>query len=779
MKKLNVILLIFSFNLSGIGGIFLFDAKSSNNDSIQTVAPSNKIESEEVTEYTYKTYEDYFTDYDFSNLTLTGNGTKESPFQVNSTEDFLWLIQGNKFADASEKRGVPKDYIEVCYLQSTGTQIIDTGVIVKNSIRPYIKFLSSSTYNSSGNVKNIFGGTDTTIPIAVSANFGDGNVSDLYRWHGNTYANGNVISSINSPHNVIHELEFKDRWWFDGVESSITQQHASGDSSNITIAFFGRNGDGTLYPFNIREYLNIYAFKLWDGEELIRDYVPCLRKGDNKPGMYDLVTNEFYTNQGEGEFLYGNYGQSGSNKLFAGCYIELNCDIYLNDEKFDENGNPSGGDGKVYSWSHCNISSVNTFDGKGHSIKGLYDNDVEHSKTGLLFANSITNAKNLNFENVYILGKDYVGVLANVVYNIENCHILSGYITATGARCGGIVPHLYKKAINCSNYATIRGTYDCAGLFGYAKDALLEGCKNFGKIIASGTNAGCLVGDGKNIIFVNCENYGTISSTTYHAGAICGTISSGYGKFINCKNYGSIKTVSVSGVILGWVYAKNVKVLLEGCENYGYVYNSKGNMLTSSYVGYIQDAPCTINLKNCYSNTKIQTYFANNLHFYDGDEKTIINIENCTMVQTADSSTKYLLFGRENYNRKVTYNIKNTIFDVRVKKYDYYFYPINYSSGYLNLNIENVYIKSNCEQLTTTNFIGSASHFTSNINGLVFDIKENGVQKGVYYGEDFGQYYYSWKTGTIGLIALDGRGQFQGAIDEEWLKNRGYQKKSV
>ena len=63
MKKLNVILLILSFILSGIGSIFLFDAKTSTNDSIQTIAPSNKIESEEVTEYTYKTYEDYFIDY--------------------------------------------------------------------------------------------------------------------------------------------------------------------------------------------------------------------------------------------------------------------------------------------------------------------------------------------------------------------------------------------------------------------------------------------------------------------------------------------------------------------------------------------------------------------------------------------------------------------------------------------------------------------------------------------------------------------------------------------
>lgn len=30
--------------------------------------------------------------------------------------------------------------------------------------------------------------------------------------------------------------------------------------------------------------------------------IPSVRNSDNKPGMYDLVTNTFFTNEGEGEF---------------------------------------------------------------------------------------------------------------------------------------------------------------------------------------------------------------------------------------------------------------------------------------------------------------------------------------------------------------------------------------------------------------------------------------------------------------------------------------------
>ena len=62
-----------------------------------------------------------------------------------------------------------------------------------------------------------------------------------------------------------------------------------------------------------------------------------------------------------------------------------------------------------------------------------------------------------------------------------------------------------------------------------------------------------------------------------------------------------------------------------------------------------------------------------------------------------------------------------------------------------------------------------------NIENLI--INQEGEKQ--YYGSNFSGFYFSWRTGKVGLVALDGRGQFQGAIDEEWLKGKGYEKKSV
>lgn len=52
-------------------------------------------------------------------------------------------------------------------------------------------------------------------------------------------------------------------------------------------------------------YFRVYECKIWESEELIRDFIPCYRKTDNKPGMYDMINGIFYINQGTGEFIMG------------------------------------------------------------------------------------------------------------------------------------------------------------------------------------------------------------------------------------------------------------------------------------------------------------------------------------------------------------------------------------------------------------------------------------------------------------------------------------------
>ena len=65
-----------------------------------------------------------------------------------------------------------------------------------------------------------------------------------------------------------------------------------------------------LFAYRTDRYLfngKIYYFKwLNSNNELVLDLVPCYRKSDNEIGMYDLVYDTFYTNQGSGTFTKGS-----------------------------------------------------------------------------------------------------------------------------------------------------------------------------------------------------------------------------------------------------------------------------------------------------------------------------------------------------------------------------------------------------------------------------------------------------------------------------------------
>ena len=51
---------------------------------------------------------------------------------------------------------------------------------------------------------------------------------------------------------------------------------------------------------------NIYSCQMYDENEvLVRDFVPCYRKADNKSGMYDLVNDVFYTSATSTDFDVG------------------------------------------------------------------------------------------------------------------------------------------------------------------------------------------------------------------------------------------------------------------------------------------------------------------------------------------------------------------------------------------------------------------------------------------------------------------------------------------
>ena len=80
----------------------------------------------------------------------------------------------------------------------------------------------------------------------------------------------------------------------DGTTTVSTRNIAIGSTSTTTTGLDGY-------------YARFYGdFKIWRGNALIRNYVPVVRKSDNKTGYYDTVNCTFNPSIGTADFIAGN-----------------------------------------------------------------------------------------------------------------------------------------------------------------------------------------------------------------------------------------------------------------------------------------------------------------------------------------------------------------------------------------------------------------------------------------------------------------------------------------
>ncbi len=566
MKKLNVILLIFSFILSGIGGIFLFGANASNEGVIPTHAPIV----EEITEYTFKTYEDYFVDYNISKETITeqdliGTGTSVDPYVIKSERGYIYL---------------------------------------------------------------------TTLS------------------------------------------------WY--------------------------------------------------------------------------------------------------NK-----FIQLECDIVLNDESFDIDGNPLGGDGVVYSWQKTigNNSSNITFEGNKHTIYGLYFNDTT-TNTFAGIAYDAFSVKNISLENIYMNGGTTCFPIAGVVDDIENCHLKSGFFStsvyAHGGGCAGNVESSIKNctnnakfnscagisgqlkanviAENCINYGSSTGNFPVGGCFGYVQDGVvIDECINYGNIKAEQSSNGGIVGQANGSLIVkNCANYGNISNeTSFSSGGVIGSAKRNNITIYNtiCKGQILSKNENAKGTMIGQIASSSV---LKNKSTF-IIKNINVEMnLKYPLIGIIQEN------KNVLLHLEISNSKITDKRDYSNSTGIITNGQWCGYFEINMTNT---VFNIENAKHCLFYNLRNgaviSCYSVLID----YKTEIDYKPGSVLLHA------------MTSIALDYLAKWE--IKGIIVKGNVLGEGRNEFYGSNFSGFYYSWKLGKIGLVALDGRGQFQGQIDEEWLKNKGYEKKSV
>lgn len=188
--------------------------------------------------------------------------------------------------------------LELAYLESTGTQYIDTGIFPTDSYGYEIE-LEQISYSGEqcpigcmnpGNrfVGTYFGNRTTATTTTISKGWGSLVVMFTTKSWG---ANQRIVSRCNFRNDR--------KMVFNGNEvSDLTDYKISGTISN-SVHLFNRN-----YSSKAIFKGRLYYAKISENNTIVHDFIPVLDWNDC-PCMYDKVSGELLYNQGTGEFLYG------------------------------------------------------------------------------------------------------------------------------------------------------------------------------------------------------------------------------------------------------------------------------------------------------------------------------------------------------------------------------------------------------------------------------------------------------------------------------------------
>ena len=194
---------------------------------------------------------------------------------------------------------LPSGYTEVKYLQSSGTQYIDSNYYPNLDTLLEMKY--RYIFENSAGMYWAFGSRNTT----SSGGFGF-----IFNYYGSTTdENVSVFSDNTYPSNMFREnlrdqdiivQQSKNGLYIDGNLKK-TNNQTTFQCSYPCLLFWGRTGgtgDSGRPPYG-----RIFYCKIWESDVIQRDFIPCLDT-NNIPCMYDTVTQQTFYNAGTGTFGY-------------------------------------------------------------------------------------------------------------------------------------------------------------------------------------------------------------------------------------------------------------------------------------------------------------------------------------------------------------------------------------------------------------------------------------------------------------------------------------------
>ena len=223
---------------------------------------------------------------------------------------------------------LPAGYTQLAFLESSGTQYIDTGVVFGKTngfsityqvVAPEGNQIICGSRNDDGDTRCILGSNSPYYHTYMTN--GTSVATNTYRqslayvgWNDIKFNAGSGVL-VNDYSKGVADVNFRNSGTFDcrrawnGSLGTLTAQTAP------FYLFAGKMvaPTETMYYGRCR----IWEARISAGADVIRHFVAARRESDSELGMYDLVNDVFYTNQGTGTFKGGEPVQDGGRDAYT------------------------------------------------------------------------------------------------------------------------------------------------------------------------------------------------------------------------------------------------------------------------------------------------------------------------------------------------------------------------------------------------------------------------------------------------------------------------------
>ena len=237
--------------------------------------------------------------------------------------------QPNRFSrmglvDHFKGHNLPKDYTPLEYIESTGTQYINTGYYWTSEV---VKIEMDALITSNSGNQSLFGneekysGGDRYFCIIPHGN--NGNFS---MYAGSSGSLGNVSLGVNTRFKMdctttaaknltvkVNGSQVLSKTYAGTMMSYANTSSTDTANKGRIYIFANHNSNSGAAPIQNVGGMKLYSFKMWDNGNLVRDFIPCKNK-NGQIGLYDNANGVFYLSPNGTAFVAGPISANDSGE---------------------------------------------------------------------------------------------------------------------------------------------------------------------------------------------------------------------------------------------------------------------------------------------------------------------------------------------------------------------------------------------------------------------------------------------------------------------------------